>query len=67
MAYAHRCLSCGTVVPGHDITQRAIVTGVITCPHCEASGPLNLHILASEEFPKTWPKMNSDSWRPPLQ
>lgn len=66
-AYAHRCPSCGTVVPGRDFDLKAIATGVITCPHCEGSGPIIVQILASEELSRTWPNMNSDSWRPPLQ
>ncbi len=67
MAYAHRCSGCGTVVPGRDFTLRTVATGVITCPRCEASGPIIVHILASEELPRTWLKTTSDSWRPPLQ
>lgn len=43
--HAHQCRKCGHVVPIDDIDPRVITTGVITCPKCELSGPINVAIV----------------------
>lgn len=67
MAYAHRCPSCGTAVAGRDIDTKTVATGIITCPHCQASGRMYLQVLASEELSRIWSSTSSGLWRPPLQ
>ena len=44
--------------PGRDFTLRTVATGVITWPRWEASGPIIVHIMASEELPRTWLKID---------
>lgn len=43
--HAHQCRKCGHLIPIDDIDSRTITTGVITCPKCEASGPINVAIV----------------------
>jgi hypothetical protein len=39
-------------VRGNDIDLKAISTGVITCPRCESSGPINIKILSRRDIRK---------------
>ena len=66
-AHAHQCQACGSVVHGWAISLKALTAGVVACPRCESSGPINLRILNSAEIrSKTWLETKSDTWRPSL-
>jgi len=43
--HAHQCRKCGYVVAVDDIDPNVITLGVITCPKCETSGPINVAIV----------------------
>jgi predicted RNA-binding Zn-ribbon protein involved in translation (DUF1610 family) len=43
--HVHQCPQCGHVVRAEEIPRQAIVTGVMTCPKCEWSGPINVQIM----------------------
>jgi hypothetical protein len=43
--HAHQCRRCGHVVRTDDIDPQVITVGVITCPKCEISGPINVAIV----------------------
>lgn len=43
----HRCLYCGEVVRRDDMTEEAMITGIIECPGCNRSGPLSLAVVNS--------------------
>ena len=51
--HIHRCPQCEHVVKGEEITHSAIATGILTCPNCGFSGPINVQIVA--EDPATAP------------
>ena len=48
---SHQCRGCGYVVRLSDIELKVIMAGVITCPKCETSGPINVVILDEKEIP----------------
>ena len=43
--HVHLCLKCGHTLDPDQIELGAIILGVITCPKCEWSGPINLRIV----------------------
>jgi len=43
--HAHLCPKCGHILGPELIELNSIVLGVITCPKCEWSGPINLQIV----------------------
>lgn len=43
--HAHQCPQCGQVVKGDDIPYEAVVAGIINCPNCGWSGPINIQIV----------------------
>ncbi len=43
--HAHQCRKCGHVIRADSIDPKTITTGVITCPTCEMSGPINVKIV----------------------
>ena len=43
--HAHQCPKCGSIVKAEDIDLRTMATGVMTCPRCGVSGPINIQIL----------------------
>lgn len=43
--HTHQCRKCGHVIRIDDIDPKVITTGVVTCPKCEMSGPVNVKIL----------------------
>ena len=45
LEHTHQCKKCGHIVRGSQIDLKAISTGIITCPRCESSGPINIQIL----------------------
>jgi DNA-directed RNA polymerase subunit M/transcription elongation factor TFIIS len=50
LEHTHQCRKCGYVVPGNEIDLKAISTGIITCPRCGASGPINIQILSRQDI-----------------
>jgi len=48
--HTHQCRKCGHVTRGSQIDFKAISTGVITCPKCENSGPINIQILQKKDI-----------------
>ncbi len=43
--HAHQCQACGHTVRIDDINAKVIATGIVTCPRCEASGPVSVKIV----------------------
>jgi hypothetical protein len=43
--HVHQCDVCGHAVRIDHIDLKVIATGVITCPKCESSGPVNVRII----------------------
>lgn len=43
--HTHQCKKCGHVVPIDELDSRVITLGLITCPKCEISGPINVAIV----------------------
>jgi hypothetical protein len=43
--HVHLCPKCGHALHPDQIELGSIVLGVITCPKCEWSGPINLQIV----------------------
>jgi hypothetical protein len=43
--HTHQCRGCGHAIRINDLDPKAITTGVVTCPKCEMSGPINVKIL----------------------
>jgi len=51
---AHVCPQCGHAVDLKDLGLRSGATGLVTCPKCEWSGPVNIGIVPKE--PAEWDK-----------
>ena len=47
--HVHQCPKCGFIVRANQIDMKATSTGVITCPQCARSGPINIRILKKED------------------
>jgi hypothetical protein len=43
--HVHQCPQCEHIVKAEDIPRPAIISGVMTCPNCEWSGPMNVQIV----------------------
>jgi hypothetical protein len=43
--HVHQCGVCSHTIRIDRIDLRVIAIGVITCPNCEASGPINVRIM----------------------
>jgi hypothetical protein len=50
LEHTHQCKKCGHIVRGSEIDLKAISTGIITCPRCESSGPINIQILNLQDI-----------------
>ena len=48
--HAHQCQTCGHVVRIDDIDAKIIATGIVTCQNCDASGPVNVKIVDSQNI-----------------
>jgi transcription elongation factor Elf1 len=48
--HSHQCRNCNYVVRGAEVDLKAISTGLITCPNCEVTGPINIQILSNKEI-----------------
>jgi hypothetical protein len=46
--HVHRCPQCENIIKADEISHSAIATGVITCPQCNYSGPINVEIVPEE-------------------
>jgi transcription elongation factor Elf1 len=42
---AHKCPQCGHVLKLADIDLKAATTGIVVCPNCEGSGPIDIQIV----------------------
>ena len=49
--HVHQCGVCGHAVRIDHIDLRVIAAGVITCPNCESSGPVNVRIMDEKLIP----------------
>jgi hypothetical protein len=45
LEHVHVCPKCDLVLGPDKIELCSIVTGIITCPKCDWSGPINLQIV----------------------
>jgi predicted RNA-binding Zn-ribbon protein involved in translation (DUF1610 family) len=43
--HVHQCPQCRHIVRAEQIPRPAIISGVMTCPNCEWSGPINVQIV----------------------
>ena len=43
--HVYQCPQCGHIVKAEEIPRPAIISGVMTCPQCESSGPINVQII----------------------
>jgi hypothetical protein len=46
--HVHRCPTCEHIIAADEIPHSAIATGVITCPKCDYSGPINVQIVPED-------------------
>jgi len=46
--HVHCCPQCGYVVKAEDLSHTAVSTGVMICPKCDCSGPINIQIVPME-------------------
>lgn len=51
--HAHQCPKCGFIVKATEIDLKSMATGVITCPKCETSGPINIQIVSKKDLEET--------------
>lgn len=49
--HVHQCGVCGHAVRIDHIDLRVIAAGVITCPKCKSSGPVNVKIMDEKLIP----------------
>ena len=49
--HVHQCGACGHAVRIDEIDLKIITAGVITCPKCESSGPINVQIMDERTIP----------------
>jgi predicted RNA-binding Zn-ribbon protein involved in translation (DUF1610 family) len=42
---AHKCPQCGHVLKLADIDLKAATTGIVVCPNCNWSGPIDIQIV----------------------
>ena len=49
--HVHQCGVCGHSIRIDRIDLKVIAAGVITCPKCETSGPVNVKILDERVIP----------------
>jgi C4-type Zn-finger protein len=49
--HVHRCPSCERIIKAAEIPHSAVATGVITCPKCDYSGPINVQIVPEDSAP----------------
>jgi hypothetical protein len=50
LVHVHICGSCGHRQRREDVDSRAVVSGIIECPICGTSGPLNVHIVDLDQL-----------------
>jgi hypothetical protein len=49
--HVHQCGACGHAIRIDQIDLKIIAAGVITCPKCEFSGPVNVKIIDEKMIP----------------
>jgi len=49
--HVHQCGVCGHSIRIDRIDLKVIAAGVITCPKCESSGPMNVKIMDEKLIP----------------
>jgi ribosomal protein L37AE/L43A len=45
----HRCPQCGYALNLDEIDLKAITTGIVSCPSCDRSGPIDIQIIEREK------------------
>lgn len=50
--HVHQCPQCEQIVRADDIPRPAIISGVMTCPKCEFSGPIKVPIVSDRSYPR---------------
>jgi DNA-directed RNA polymerase subunit RPC12/RpoP len=50
--HVHQCGTCGHPTRIDHIELKIIAAGVITCPKCEFSGPINVKIVDEKMIPE---------------
>ena len=53
--HVHQCGACGHAIRIDQIDLKIIAAGVITCPKCESSGPVNVKIMDEKIIPAPSP------------
>lgn len=43
----HLCVQCGAITNREEMSEDAMITGVLQCRECRHSGPLNVAIVAA--------------------
>jgi predicted RNA-binding Zn-ribbon protein involved in translation (DUF1610 family) len=43
--HVHKCPQCDYVIKSDEMSHSATAIGIITCPKCDYSGPINLQIV----------------------
>lgn len=51
--HAHQCPKCGFILKADEIDLKSLATGVITCPSCETSGPINVKVLSKKNLARS--------------
>jgi len=49
---AHICPKCGHVMNLAEIDFNAVTTGILSCPHCDWSGPIRIQIIDANSIVK---------------
>jgi transcription elongation factor Elf1 len=49
LVHVHICRSCGHRQHREDVDNRAVASGIIECPICGMSGPLDVQIVNSDQ------------------
>jgi len=52
LEHVHVCPKCDLVLGPEEIELCSIVTGILTCPKCGWSGPINLQIVEKKAPPE---------------
>ena len=56
--HVHQCIACGHALRIDQIDLKIIAVGVITCPKCESSAPVNVKIMDQNVIPNDRPYLH---------
>ena len=48
----HKCPHCGNTLNLEKIDLKTMATGLVTCPNCDRSAPVNIQIVGEKDLPK---------------